>query len=68
MSPTLGSYRLYATRTAGLVALDTARGRLVLSPEPPEGFVAALRLRAPQAAAAVARSGAAGRAGARRGW
>lgn len=67
-SPALGPYRLYATRTSGLVALDTARGRFVLSPEPPEGFVAALRLRAPRAAAEVVRSGGPGRAGARRGW
>lgn len=45
----LGSFRLYATRTRGLVRLDTTRGRFLLSPVPPERFVAAVLERAPQA-------------------
>ncbi len=49
----LGSFRLYATRTRGLVCLDTTRGRFVLSPEPPEKFVEAILARAPRATAAA---------------
>jgi hypothetical protein len=36
---TLGEFRLYATRTGGLVQLDTPEGRWVLSPEPPDRFL-----------------------------
>ncbi len=35
----LGSFRTYATRMDGLVQLDTARGRFILSPDPPDRFV-----------------------------
>jgi hypothetical protein len=48
-SPSLGAYRLYATRRDGLVAVETARDRFVLSPEPVEPFVRALLARAPHA-------------------
>jgi len=48
-SPSLGSFRLYATRATGLVCLDTPRGRFVLSPEPPDRFVEAVLARAPRA-------------------
>jgi hypothetical protein len=41
-SPRLGNYRLFATRRMGLVVVDTARERLVLSPEHPERFVETL--------------------------
>ena len=51
-SRSLGSFRLYATRRVGLVCLDTASTRFVVSPEPPEAFVEAVRARAPEAAAA----------------
>jgi len=49
-SPTLGSFRLYATRTKDLVCLDTVRGRFILSPEPPDRFLEAVLARAPRAA------------------
>jgi len=55
-SPALGAYRLYATRSARLVGLDTDAGRFVLSPEPPGAFVEAVRRRAPRAAATLASS------------
>jgi hypothetical protein len=42
----LGAFRLYASRRDGLVLLDTARGRFVVSPEPPARFVEELRGRA----------------------
>lgn len=53
-SPGLGRFRLHATRLTGLVLVDTEEGRWVLSPEPPEPFVAALRRAAPRAAEAPA--------------
>jgi hypothetical protein len=49
-SPGLGRFRLHATRLTGLVLVDTEQGRWVLSPEPPEPFVAALRRAVPRAA------------------
>jgi len=49
----LGSFRLYATRTRSLVLLDTSRGRFVLSPEPAEKFVEAVLARAPRATCAA---------------
>ena len=49
-SRALGSFRLYATRTDGLVLVDTERERFVLSPEPPERFLEELLARAPRAA------------------
>ena len=52
-SPSLGSFRLYATRRRGLVCLDAAAGRFVVSPEPAESFLEAVRARAPQAAATL---------------
>lgn len=48
----LGAFRLYATRRAGLVVVDTATDRFVLSPEPPERFLDALFSRAPSASRA----------------
>lgn len=50
-SPGLGRFRLHATRRAGLVLVDTADGRWVLSPDAPEAFLAALRRSAPGASA-----------------
>jgi hypothetical protein len=50
----LGAYRLYATRRTGLVVVDTAAERFVLSPEPPERFLDVLCSRAPSAARAAA--------------
>lgn len=46
-SRSLGSYRMYATSARRLVLLDTAGGRLVLSPDPPDRFAEAVRARAP---------------------
>jgi hypothetical protein len=48
----LGRFRLYATRRDRLVRVDTARETFVLSPEPPDAFLAELRGRAPHAGAA----------------
>jgi len=53
-SRALGSFRLFATRADRLVLLDTARGRFLLSPEPPEPFVEAVLAQAPRAARADA--------------
>lgn len=46
----LGAFRLYATRRTGLVLVDTAGERFVLSPDHPERFLEVLRQRAPAAA------------------
>jgi len=46
---TLGGFRMYASRSSGLVRVDTLAGRLVLSPEPPERFLETLLGRAPSA-------------------
>lgn len=46
----LGAFRLYATRRTGLVVVDTADDRLVLSPDSPERFLEVLHARAPGAA------------------
>jgi len=62
----LGSFRLYATRTKGLVLVGTTRGRFVLSPEPPGRFVEAVLARAPRAVAELPVGGAG--ASARRAW
>lgn len=49
---TLGAFRMYATRSSGLVLLRTTTGRIVLTPGSPERFVAAVeRARAPRAIA-----------------
>lgn len=48
-SGALGDFRLYATRRDGLVRVDTARGRFVLSPEHPERFLEAVAAVAPAA-------------------
>jgi hypothetical protein len=48
-SPVLGSYRLHATRSAGLVLVRTDRGVHVLTPEPPDDFADALLAAAPRA-------------------
>lgn len=45
-SRTLGAFRLYASRRDGLVLVDSADERFVLSPEPPGRFVEALLGRA----------------------
>lgn len=45
----LGRYRLYATRTTGLVRLGTAEGSWVLSPEPAVRFVEEVLAHAPAA-------------------
>ncbi len=45
----LGEFRIYATRMRGLVQLDTPEGRWVLSPEPPDRFLAELLASAPGA-------------------
>jgi hypothetical protein len=45
----LGPFRLYATRTSGLVMVETEREAFVLSPGEPEAFVEAVRARAPAA-------------------
>lgn len=50
----LGAFRLYATRKTGLVVVDTAGERFVLSPEPADRFVDALRQHAPAASGAPA--------------
>jgi hypothetical protein len=50
----LGAFRLYATRRTGLVVVDTAAERFVLSPEPQERFLEAVLARAPSAAHTVA--------------
>jgi len=49
----LGSFRLYATRRSGLVRVDTAEERFVLSPADPEAFVEAVLARAPRASRAT---------------
>jgi uncharacterized membrane protein len=49
----LGSFRLYATRRTGLVFVDTAAERFVLSPEPPERFLEVLFSRATSASRAL---------------
>jgi hypothetical protein len=46
-SRALGGFRLYATRSRGLVAVRTARDTFVLSPEPPGAFLEALVAAAP---------------------
>jgi hypothetical protein len=51
-SKRLGAFRLYATRRTGLVVVDTAADRFVLSPEPPERFLDVLLSRAPSASRA----------------
>jgi hypothetical protein len=48
-SPTLGSYRLHATRAGGLVMVRTEGRTLVLTPEPPDAFAEALLAAAPRA-------------------
>jgi hypothetical protein len=48
-SPTLGAFRLYATRSEGLVLVRSARRALVLTPEPADVFVTALLAAAPGA-------------------
>jgi hypothetical protein len=48
-SKTLGAFRLYATRREGLVRIDTADERFVLSPEPAERFLEEILARAPEA-------------------
>jgi hypothetical protein len=48
-SPTLGSYRLHATRGGGLVLVRSEARTLVLTPEPPDAFVEALLAAAPRA-------------------
>jgi hypothetical protein len=48
-SPTLGAYRLHATRGGGLVLVKTETRTHVLSPEPPDAFVEALLAAAPAA-------------------
>jgi hypothetical protein len=45
----LGMLHAYATRTDGLVQLDTPQGRFVLSPEPAERFLDEVLARAPGA-------------------
>jgi len=45
----LGGFRMYASRSSGLVRLETASGRLLLSPEPPGRFLDALLGRIPGA-------------------
>jgi hypothetical protein len=49
-SRSLGAFRLYATRRDGLVRIDTADERFVLSPDAPERFLGEVLSRAPQAA------------------
>jgi hypothetical protein len=46
----LGSFRMYATRCKGLVLVDTAKARYLLSPDEPDRFAEALVQRAPRAA------------------
>jgi hypothetical protein len=53
-SKRLGAFRLYARRRAGLVVVDTATERFVLSPEPPERFLEVLLSRSPSASLAHA--------------
>lgn len=53
-SRSLGAFRLYATRRTGLVVVDTADERFVISPDRPERFLEVLRQRAPAAARAFA--------------
>ncbi|HET9552018.1 MAG TPA: PH domain-containing protein [Anaeromyxobacteraceae bacterium] len=65
-SPALGAYRLYATRRDGLVSVETAAARFVLTPEPIDPFVRALLARSPHARPGAA-TGAAG-ARPRMGW
>jgi hypothetical protein len=48
-SRALGAFRMYATRRRDLVAVRTADGLLVLSPEPARAFVDAVLARAPGA-------------------
>jgi hypothetical protein len=49
----LGAFRLHATRRTGLVVVDTAADRFVLSPEPPERFVEVLLAHAGSATRAL---------------
>lgn len=44
-SRALGRFRLYAWRPDGCVLLETGDGRVVLTPDDPDGFVAAVRSR-----------------------
>lgn len=44
-SPTLGGFRMYATRGEGFVIVDTERGSFVLTPNAPVRFCAELRAR-----------------------
>ena len=70
-SRTLGDFRMYATRSRGLVAVRTADALFVLSPEPPGAFVEAVLARAPAAREAEpgrAGSAASGRPGLRTAW
>ncbi len=48
-SKRLGSFRMYATRCKGLVLVDTAKARYLVSPDEPDRFVEALLQRAPRA-------------------
>lgn len=48
-SPTLGSFRLHATRGTGLVLVRTEKRAYVLAPEPAEDFAEALLAAAPRA-------------------
>jgi hypothetical protein len=48
-SPSLGSFRLHATRSRGLVLVRTETRTHVLTPEPPEDFAEALLEAAPRA-------------------
>ena len=48
-SPSLGSYRLHATRSGGLVLVRTTTHTHVLTPEPPDDFAEALLAAAPRA-------------------
>jgi hypothetical protein len=48
-SGTLGKFRMYATRSDGLVRVTTERDTFVLAPEPAEPFVEEVLSRAPRA-------------------
>jgi hypothetical protein len=41
----LGQFRLYAWHRDGCVLLETAEGRVLLTPDDPDAFVTALRAR-----------------------
>jgi hypothetical protein len=70
-SRALGDFRMYATRSRGLVAVRTADALFVLSPDPPRAFVDAVLARAPAAREAgpgEAGLATAGRPGFRTAW